>query len=204
VIGEPYQASTPVVVNAATLQQAQGVYGVDPPGPQEFSRQGARVLRVVNGKLTVAHTGSERSELTPVSADTFQARDGFDRVQLVRDATGGVSALRSFPWGEPEGLLLARVGTPLSATQITVPRAELERVAGAYSGGGMTLHVFVDGDQLKADLGQPPAISLLAESPHRFFVAEVDSTLEFDLADGLPRTATLRQGNETVVFERKP
>jgi hypothetical protein len=54
---------------------------------------GARVLRVIDGGLTVADTGGERSELIPVGADTFQFRDGYDRLQLARDASGAVTAL---------------------------------------------------------------------------------------------------------------
>jgi CubicO group peptidase (beta-lactamase class C family) len=203
-IGKPYETPKATVVDAATLLQAQGTYGTDPQGPQEFSRQGARILRTVNGKLTAAHTAAQRSELIPIGADTFQYQDGFDRLQLVRDNVGAVSAIRTFPWGERDGLLLTRMSGPPPAAQITLPPGALGRVAGSYSGDGMTLRIFVENGQLKGDIGQPPVINLLPESASRFFVAEVDSTLEFDSVAGSPGTATLRQGSETVVFKRKP
>jgi hypothetical protein len=204
-IGEPYPAPTPIAMDAAVLQQAQGVYGSDPPGPQEFSRQGARVLRVINGRLTAAHTGNSRSELIPVAVDTFQFHDSFDRLQLVRDAAGAVSALRSFPWGEGEGVLLARANAPPPTAQVALPHAALGRVCGTYLANGMEMRVTLDGEQLKAEvIGQPPAAALIPESPNSFLVDIIDATVEFTPAEGIPQAVVLHQGGDVIEFKRKP
>lgn len=199
-IGEPYRTPTPIAVKPATLQQAQGVYGVDPPGPQEFSIQGARVLRVIDGKLTFAHTGTKRSELIPIATDVFQSTENFDRLRLVRDARGAVTGIRFFQEGEGEGRLLPRVATLPSS--IVLSRAALERVAGNYLGDGVKLGLVIDGKRLKAELPGQPAFYLIAESPNKFFLAEGDVTVEFAPAGGKPQTAIVHQGAETVVFKR--
>jgi hypothetical protein len=51
--------------------------------------------------------------------------------------------------------------------------------------------------------GQSP-VTLFAESPDKFLVAEVDASLQFAPAQSVPQTATLHQGAETVEFKREP
>ena len=203
-IGEPYPAVTPVAVDVLALQQAQGAYGTDPPGPRELSPQGARVLRVIDGKLTMARTGDDRAELIPIAAGTFQAGSSFDRLRLERDPAGAVTAVRLFPWGEGEGLLLTRTSGPPPPAQLSLPRAALERLAGPYEADGLAMRVFLDGERLKIEIGgQPPDATLLAETANKFFAAEVDATLEFTPAEGMPQVAILHQGSDVIEFKRK-
>jgi CubicO group peptidase (beta-lactamase class C family) len=204
VLGDPYTAPVPVGMSASVLHQAEGVFGRDPPGPQEFSRQGARVLRLINGRLTAAHTGGIRSELVPMAPDTFQTREGFDRLQLVHDARGDVIAVRSLPWGEDPGLWLARTSGSRAHAQATLASAALERFAGTYSADGMEVHVYVDGGQLKVQPAGQPAGTLIYDSPGTFLVGEVDATVEFNPAVGTAQVAVLHQGKDTVEFKRKP
>ena len=204
-LGDPYPTPAPIALDAAALRQAEGVYGVDPPGPRDGSKQGARVLRVIAGSLTVARTGTARSELMPIAADTFQSTSNFDRLQLERNGAGVVTAVRWFPDGEGSGRSLSRTSEPNPTPAFTPSRAALERVVGAYQADGLGLRVFLDGERLKAEVvGAPPAIALFAESPSTFLVAEVDGTVEFAPAEGVPLTATLHQGNETIVAKRQP
>jgi CubicO group peptidase (beta-lactamase class C family) len=204
-IGEPYLVPTQIAVAAATLQQTEGVYGIDLPGPSNGRTQGARVVRVIDGKLTVARTGDLRSSWMPIAADVFQASDGLDRLRFERDAAGAVTGMRFFSQGEGDGLLLARTNAPPPTAQITLPRAALERVTGIYSANGMEMHVTLDGEHLKAEvIGQPPATALIAESPNKFLVDIVDATVEFTPAEGIPQVVVLHQGGDVVEFKRKP
>ena len=93
-LGTPYPPVTPVVVDVALLRQYEGVYRVD--------MAATRTLRVVDGKLTAQRTGP-RDELTAIADDTFVYPDGFNRLQVLRDATGKVTAMRFWPDGEGEG-----------------------------------------------------------------------------------------------------
>jgi D-alanyl-D-alanine carboxypeptidase len=205
-IGAPYPAAKSIAVDMTALRQGEGIYGIDPAGPSFARVQGARVLRLINGTLTIARTGGERSSLIPIAVDTFRAQDSFDRLQLERDARGAVTALRYFPWSEGAGLVLARARESRSSALRSgdVSQAALERVTGLYAADGMTLHIVLDHGTLKGDIGQPPMITLFAESPTTFLVAEVDATLEMTPVEGKPQLATLHQGNEVVVFKRKP
>jgi CubicO group peptidase (beta-lactamase class C family) len=202
-IGEPYAAPTPVALAAVALRQAEGTYGVDLPGPSNARTQGARVLRVIDGKLTVARTGDLRSNMIPIAIDDFQSSDGFDRVHMERDGVGAVTAVRFIPQGEGEGLLLARMSAPPQAGQITLPRAILQRFAGTYLADSMEMRVTLDGERLKAEVvGQPPA-ALTPESPNKFLVDIVDATVEFIPETGVPLGVVLHQGGDVVEFRRK-
>ena len=204
-LGEPYAAPKPIVLGAAALNEAEGIYGIDPAGPRYGSKQGARVLRVIAGTLTVAQTGGTRSDLMPIATDTFQSKDSFDRLRLERSDAGGVVAVRLFPDGEGAGQLLARAGDRAVPSSSGMPsRAALERFAGTYLADGLALRVFLERDQLKAELAGQPPVALVAESPSTFLVAEVDATVEFAPQEGVPLTATLHQGNETIVAKRQP
>jgi hypothetical protein len=206
-IGEPYSATTPIAADAATLHQAEGVYGTDPPGSSFARVQSARMLRMIDGKLTIARTGGNRSDLIPIAVDTFQSSDSLDRLRLERDAAGAVTAVRFFPWSEGEGLLFARTsGSTAWPPLITLPRAALERVAGSYCADAMEVRVFLDGEQLKVEIvGQPGSAStLLAESPDTFVAADVDGSVAFAPAAGMPQAITLQQGNWMVELKRKP
>ena len=204
-IGEAYSAVTPIAMDAATLRQAEGVYGTDPPGSSYARVQSARLLRVIGGKLTIAHTGGDRSDLMPVAVDTFESTDSLDRLRLERDAAGVVTAVRFFPWGEGDGLLFARTSGPTAwPPLVTLPRPALERVAGTYLAGGMELRVFLDGEQLKAEVVGQASTVLWAESADKFLVAVADATVEFSPTKGAPQMAALHEGNDVIEFKRKP
>lgn len=128
-LGMPYPPVVPVAVDAAVLGQYEGVFRVD--------MQATRTLRVVDGKLTAERSGGLRYELTPVADDTFVYPDGFSRLQLLRDASGKVTAMRFWPDGEGDGLVapLTDQALPIDISQ---PGDELARLAGNY-----TLAVFI-------------------------------------------------------------
>jgi D-alanyl-D-alanine carboxypeptidase len=196
-IGEPYPEKKPIAVDVAALKSLEGVYRID--------ADSARVLRVVDGKLTSQRTGGVRSELTPIAKDLFLYEDGFNRLSVERDADGAVIGMRFFPYGEGAGQVVALSKEPLPTDKpsITLPRAALERVAGTYVGDGVEMRVFLDGEQLKTQLAGQPAFDLFAESASRFFLKVVDATLEFNPVEGVVKSATLHQGGQVIGFERK-
>ena len=197
-LGEPYPAATPIAVDASALKKFEGVYRI--------SKGDARVLRVVNGKLTAQRTGGQRSVLLPIAADEFLYSNGLDRFTVQRNAAGAVAGMRFFANGEPPGTLVARTQEPLPTERQEVPllRAALDRVVGTYAAGDMKMKVFMDGNQLKAQMGGQPPVDIFAESPDLFFMTVDDATLAFAADKGNPSAVTLSQGNHTMAFRRLP
>ncbi len=195
-LGDPYPAANAIAIDPAALSEAEGVYRIDP--------KNTRVLRVVDGKLTGQRTGGARAELMPIAKDTFLYADGFNRFELQRDGKGAVTGMRFYPDGEGDGIVVARSNEPMptEAVAMTLPRAALDRVAGSYTGNGMTLKVFVEGETLKAQMGGQPAFELAASSPTSFSVAAVGAALEFAPANGAVQTLTLKQGGAELQFKR--
>ena len=195
-LGDPYPAMVAVPVDVATLKAAEGVY--------RFDGNIVRMLRVVDGRLTAQRSGP-RVVLTPIGTDDFLYADGFNRIQLVRDAAGTITGVRYFASGDGDGVIGVRTNDPLPAevAGLTLPRAALDRLLGDYAGGGLTMRVFLEGETLKAQLpGQSP-VNLRAASPTRFNVVEVEAVLEFAAGDGPAADATIRQGGRDIVLKRK-
>lgn len=197
-LGAPYPDATAIPMDLVTLKQFEGVYRID--------AESARVLRVVDGKLTAQRTGGQRSELMPIAMDEFLYDDGLNRFTVERDAAGAVAGMRFFSNGEPPGTVVARTAEPLPAARQEVPlrRQELDRVTGTYAGNGMNLKVFLEGKQLKAQMGGEPAVDIFAESPDQFFLTVVDATLAFAVGNNGAPAVTLSQGGSTTELQRIP
>jgi CubicO group peptidase (beta-lactamase class C family) len=197
-LGEPYPEAIAIPMDAAALKQFEGVYRID--------ADSVRVLRVIDGKLTAQRTGGQRSTLMPIARDTFLYDDGLTRFTLQRDAAGVVSGMRFFGDGEPPGTVVARTSETLPTARQEVPLRprQLDRVLGTYAAGTMSLKVFMDGTQLKAQMGGQPPVDIFAESADRFFLTVVDATLAFAAGDGSASTVTLSQGGKTIEFQRAP
>ena len=166
----------------------------------------ARVLRVVDGKLTAQRTGGPRSTLLPIATDHFLYDNGLDRFTVQRDAAGRVTGMRFFGNGEPPGVMVARTQEALPSPRQEVPlrRTALDRVAGTYAAGGMQMKVFMDGNQLKAQMGGQSPVEIFAESPDVFFMTVVDATLAFAADQGNARSVVLSQGGHAMTFQRLP
>lgn len=197
-LGKPYPESTPIVVNAATLKQFEGVYRID--------EHSARVLRVVDGKLTAQRTGGQRSVLVPIAADEFLYSNGLDRFTAERDAAGTVTGMRFFANGEPPGTLVARTNEPLPSErqEVRLLSTALDRVLGTYTAGDMKMKVLWHGTQLMAQMGGQAPVEIFAESPDLFFMADVDVTLAFATGKSRPDEVTLSEGGRTMTFQRLP
>lgn len=195
-IGKPYPDKKAIVVDAATLKQYEGVYRVD--------KDVARVLRVVDGRLTSQRTGGSAFALIPVASDTFLFEASMSRITFERGADGGIKAMRFFPEDEGPGVLAPRSNEPLPSgrTAIELPAEAFARIAGAYALEGATLTVTADGNVARAQLTGQPAFEIFPESASRFFLKVVDAVLVFAPEDGKPATVTLHQGGREMVFKR--
>lgn len=120
-LGDPYPAVKPVVVDAALLEQYEGVYRVD--------ESATRTLRVVDGKLTVQRTDRPREDLTAIADDTFVYADGFNRIQMERDVNGKVTGMRFFSEGEGDGVVAER--EPLTLWIVMALTAAMAVIIGA-------------------------------------------------------------------------
>lgn len=196
-LGKPYPPPVPVAVDPAVLKSAEGVYRID--------KDAARVLRVVDGKLTSQRTGSDPFALIPIGADEFLFKDSLTRMTIERDAAGKAVAMLFQPNGDGESQRVSRTDEPLPAerARMQLDGAALQRVSGRYVGGPGTMHVFVEEDRLMGQLtGQPP-IELFAESASVFYPTVVAATLEFLPAAGPAQTLTLKQGGGEMLFTRQ-
>lgn len=196
-IGDPYPSPVAIAVDAATLQEAEGVYQVN--------AEAERILRVVDGKLTGQRPPGPPSDLMPIAEDTYLYADGFNRFELVRDDTGKVTAMRFFPNGEGEGEIAPLTDKSLPAARVEVPVTPemVARVAGSYVRGPVTLRVFEENGALKAQLTNQPAFPIFASSADAFFLKVVPAELSFAPGEPAPKV-TLHQGGNTIDFTRAP
>ena len=197
VIGKPYPQKLAIAVDAATLGEYEGVYRID--------KDAARVLRVVDGKLTSQRTGSPSYVLVPIGKDDFLFEEGLSRMRFERDATGKIAAMRFFADDEGAGELVARTAEALPAERVTVavPRPSLERLVGAYASEGMAMTVALEGDKLTGQLTGQPAFELFPESQTKFFLKVVEASLEFNAGSEPASAVTLRQGGQVIEFKRQ-
>ena len=197
-LGQPFPRPIAIAVDAATLQQIEGIYPVDD--------KSARVLRVVDGGLTAQRTGGPRNKLIPIGKDEFLYADGLNRLIVERDPAGKVSGMRFFAEGESPGVVFARATAALPADRQEVPlrQPEVERVLGSYQSAGRKLKVFIDDHRLMTQLAGQPAFEIFAQSPSVFFLKVVDATLEFGAGNGPAPTVTLHQGGNNLEFARAP
>lgn len=93
---------------------------------------------------------------------------------------------------------------PARPTAVSLPTAELDRVAGRYDfGNGLILTVEREGDSLLAQLTGQPQFPIFAEAPLRFFWKVVDARLRFvtDQSGGVTG-AVLQQAGQELTGKR--
>ncbi len=197
VLGDPYPEAVPVDVPPATFDALAGVYRLD--------AQTTRTLRVVDGKLVSQRSGGSAFTLLPLGGERFGFPNSLARIEFVRDADGAVTGLRFFADGE-DGETWARTDEkPATRTTIELPAAARAELVGDYAGEALAFKVFLDeAGALRVQVPGQPAFALVAETPRRLFIAEVDATIEFSPASGRAQSARLRQGPADLVLERRP
>ncbi|MEO8366696.1 MAG: serine hydrolase [Pseudoxanthomonas sp.] len=196
-IGKPYPQKKAIAIDAATLKEYEGVYRID--------KDAARVLRVVDGKLTSQRTGGPVYALIPIAKDVFLFDEGLSRMAFERDAAGGISAMRLFADDEGEGDVVKRSDEPLPTERDpgALPKPALERLVGKYAHQDMLMTVALEGGKLTAQLAGQPAFEIFAESPTKFFLKVVEASLEFTPGDAPASSVTLHQGGQVIEFKRE-
>jgi CubicO group peptidase (beta-lactamase class C family) len=197
-LGDPYPDATPVPVGPAALAEAEGVY--------RFPGDVRRVLRVMDGRLTAQRDGRPRAGLVPIGRDSFLYEDGFNRLELVREADGRISGMRHFAGGDGDGAVGTRTDEPLPGAPVglRLPRAALERLVGTYADGRFTLKITLEGEALRAQLAGQPALALRATSPTEFAVEDTGATLEFPPGDAPAAQVRIRQNGRELALDRTP
>jgi CubicO group peptidase (beta-lactamase class C family) len=197
-LGDPYPLLRPVAADAATLRAAEGVY--------RFENGVVRVLRLVEGNLTVQRGSAARVVLTPIAADDFLYPDGFNRLKLERDAGGGIGAIRLFANGDGDGEVGARTNDPPPAAPVAMqlPRAALERLVGTYARGGLSLRVYLQAGALTARMANQDPLGLRATSTTRFEIDESGAVVEFPAGDAPAAEVTIRQNGREIILRRLP
>ncbi len=196
-LGDPYPEAVPVDVPAATLEALAGVYRLD--------AQTTRTLRVIDGKLVSQRSGGSAFTLIPLGSDRFGFPNSLARIEFVREAGGAPTGLRFFADGEDGEAWTRTDEKPATRTTIGLPPAARAELVGDYAGDTLAFKVFLDdAGELRVQVPGQPAFALVAETPRRLFIAEVDATIEFAPASGRAQSARLRQGPADLVLERKP
>jgi D-alanyl-D-alanine carboxypeptidase len=196
-IGRPYPDGKAIELDRDAMAALEGIYRLD--------ADNARILRVVDGRLTSQRSGGAPHVLMPVGDDTFTFEDSLSYFTIERDAAGAVTGMRFFPDGEGEGESWPRTDEkPEQRVSIDLPRAARERLVGNYVAPQLSFKVFFDdaGVQRVQVPGQP-TFELHAQSPTLLFITEVDASFEFAPAVGQAATATLRQGSVEIVATRE-
>jgi CubicO group peptidase (beta-lactamase class C family) len=193
-LGEPYPDAMAVPVEPAMLVAAEGAY--------RFDDGTMRTLRVADGGLMVQRGGSPSAVLTPIATDDFLYEDGFNRLKLERGANGTVEAIRFFANGDGDGEIGRRADALARPAAVSPPPAALDRLAGTYANGGLTLTVYVDGGGLKARMSDQPPVGLSASSPTEFDVEESDASLEFPAGDTPATQVIIRQNGRSLILHR--
>ncbi|MGO1540281.1 MAG: serine hydrolase domain-containing protein [Luteimonas sp.] len=196
-LGEPYPDAVAVEVDPDSLRSAEGVYRIDDDS--------ARVLRVVDGKLTSKRTGGPRFDLIPVAEDDYVYQDSLTRMRIERDETGDAVAMLFQADGDGEFERVARTDEPMSPARarIELPREAREQLVGSYVGPGMTMRVFLEDESIMIQLAGQPSVEVFAESARVLYPNVVEATLEFMPEEGQARSLLLKQGGAMIPFARE-
>ena len=188
-IGDPYPAFTRTAPDMAALEPFFGVYPIAGGGERRFyskdgklytQRSGSRTLEVFAG-------GDNRFFYGPATLSWFALRRDADGTPVMDFAPNGETPLQTAKRSGP---------IPPEAAAITVPRAVLERYAGNYALGPVTLTIAftADGTGLTGQItGQPP-IPLIPVAEGEFKADGVEARLIFEGSESKASAVTLDQG----------
>ena len=197
-IGDPYPAFTRTAPDMAALEPFFGVYPVTGGGERRFyakdgklfaQRSGSRAFEVFAG-------GDNRFFYGPSTLSWFALRRDADGTPVMDFAPNGETPLQTAKRSGP---------IPPEAAAVAVPREVLERYAGNYALGPLTLTIAftADGTGLTGQLtGQPP-IPLIPTGEGEFKADGVEARLIFERSEGKASAVTLDQGGMQQRAPRK-
>jgi D-alanyl-D-alanine carboxypeptidase len=195
-IGKPYPQKHSIPMSIDQLKSYEGVYRID--------KDNVRVLRIVDGKLTSQRSGGQRYAMLPIARDDFLFEEGLARMRFERDRSDRVTAMRLLADGEGKGERVPRTreALPKERIAIALQDAAIQRVTGEYANDTLSLKISLDEGKLMAQLADRPGLELFAESQVRFFLKDVDVTLEFAQGEGAASSLTMMQAGQATILKR--
>jgi CubicO group peptidase (beta-lactamase class C family) len=187
-LGKPYGGPELPLTEAEAMAYT-GVY-VNPEGVERY-------LTAEGNKLSSMRQGSSPKPLRYLGNDRFLFEG--DVITLAFQRTDGkVTGARFLSRSGDEQL--TRSDKPLPKPRVAIPlkNADLQAYAGEFElMPGLTLTFRADGDRLFALPTRQSELEVFGEAPHKFFLKEVDATIEFHPeADGSVKRLTFIQGEK--------
>jgi len=185
-LGKPYGGPEMPLTEAEAMAYT-GVY-VNPEGVERY-------LTAEGNKLSSMRQGSSPKPLRHLGNDRFLFEG--DVITLAFQRTDGkVTGARFLSRSGDEQL--TRSDKPLPKPRVAIPlkNADLQAYAGEFElMPGFTLTFRADGDRLFVLPTRQGELEVFGEAPHKFFLKEVDATIEFHPeADGTVKRLTFTQG----------
>jgi CubicO group peptidase (beta-lactamase class C family) len=145
------------------------------------------IVHTVNGRKVVAHNGGIEGFNTVM--------EYFPDEHLTIIALGNLSGNGPQQVVDNLGALVhgATITLPSERQEITLNATKLQRFVGAYDmGQGPTMLITLEGNQLKARLGNQPALPLFPQAETSFFARAVNAQVDFAGMDAQGRTTQLQ------------
>ena len=185
-LGKPY-GGPEIPLTEAEAMAYTGVY-VNPEGVERY-------LTADGNKLSSMRQGSSPKPLRYLGNDRFLFEG--DVITLTFQRTNGkVTGARFLSRTGDEQL--TRSDKPLPKPRVAIPlkNTDLQAYAGEFElMPGFTLTFRPDGDRLFVLPTRQGELEVFGEAPHKFFLKEVDATIEFHPeADGTVKRLTFNQG----------
>ena len=93
----------------------------------------------------------------------------------------------------------AYLGVNYTKNEIQLTKGELEKFVGQYKVmQSMEMNIFLEGDQLMAQMSNQPAVPLFPSSSRKFFLKVVEADIEFHEKNGKVDGLTIFQGGQQV------
>lgn len=195
-IGEPFAEFQTVAFDEKQIEPLLGLYKIDGEETERrfFLRDGQLYTQRTGGPQSkVYYAGNNRFHYGPMSLNWFE----------MKTSAAGKPVMAMHQNGAEKAELSSRIGPVPADIAFDVPRATLERYAGDYAMGAMTLAIRLGDDgKLTAQLtGQKP-FALRATSATEFAVDEVGAKVEFKEEGGLITTAIIHQRGRSMPAKR--
>jgi CubicO group peptidase (beta-lactamase class C family) len=189
----------PTEVPPAVLERYVGVYRV-------LGDQAVRWVTIEDGQLHTQRTGGSKFRALPAGNNEFFYEETLTRFRFEFGAEGKVQAMVMQPWGDPEERAVRMAESlPPRPTEVSVNTALYDEYQGVYELlPGFQITVTRDGDQLRIQGTNQPAIDVFPESETTFFAQVVDAKVVFvrEGKNGEVSGLVLHQGGQTVPAKR--
>jgi len=188
-----------VQVPPAVLERYVGVYRVE-------DDDAVRWVTIEHGQLHTQRTGGAKFRALPAANNDFFYEETLSRFRFEFDADGKVNAMWMQPWGDPEERAVrTEESFPTEPEIVPIDTAVYNDYLGVYElFPGFQITVTRDGDQLRIQGTNQPAIDVFPESETTFFAQIVEAKVVFvrEVEGGEVSGLVLHQGGQKVPAKR--